>query len=75
MIQAIKKVRDFYHCCLFSYKTVKFNELWINLGEPEKTTGPSGVKPIAVLKKGVYYCRGTRILYLAFILRTYFKVI
>jgi hypothetical protein len=50
MIKAIKKVKDpITH--FFSYKTIKFSELsWINLGEPEKMTGPSGVIPIAVLK-------------------------
>ena len=43
MIQAIKKVKDSI-ILVFSPTIVKFNELWINLGEPEKTTGPSGVE-------------------------------
>ena len=30
MIQAIKKVKDSYYSCLFSYQTVKFSKLWIN---------------------------------------------
>ena len=44
MIQAIKNVKDSIILCLFSYEIVKFNKLWINLGKPEKSTGPSGVE-------------------------------
>ncbi|MGZ5500518.1 MAG: hypothetical protein ACXWEW_05160 [Nitrososphaeraceae archaeon] len=42
----------------------------ITYSEPEKTTGPSGVIPIAVLKRGVL-CRDTTTLYLAFIIGTF----
>ena len=41
------------------------------LGEPEKTTGPSGVIPIAVLKEESNV--EIPLLYLVFILVTYFK--
>jgi hypothetical protein len=45
MIQAIKKVKDFI-ILVFSPTTLsELVKLWINLGEPEKTTGPSGVEP------------------------------
>ena len=44
MIKAIKKVKDSIILVFSPTKLVKFSELWINLGEPEKTTGPSGVE-------------------------------
>ena len=45
MIQAIKKVKDSIILVFFPSKFSHFNKYWINLGEPEKTTGPSGVVP------------------------------
>ena len=64
MIQAIKKVKDSIILVFSHYEIVKFSELWIMIrkdehlayvkiikySEPEKTTVPSGVIPIEVLK-------------------------
>ena len=46
MIQAIKeKVKDSIILVFSPTEIVRFSQLWITLGEPEKTTGPSGVEP------------------------------
>ena len=45
MIQAIKKVKDSIILVFSPTKIVRVSKLWINYGEPKKTTGPSGVVP------------------------------
>ena len=47
---------------------------YIKYSEPEKTTGPSGVIPIAVQKEESTTISST-ILYIAFIIRNLFKII
>ena len=52
MIKTIKKIVANSIILVFSPTNLSnLMNYWINLGEPEKTMGPSGIIPIAVLKE------------------------